>query len=199
MKQMWDKKILVKLIEDETKITVDDALSDTSKNPVQNKVIYTALSGKQDSLPDTTEQEGKFLGVDENGDLAWANAGGSKKYLHTIKVQNFGYAYVVSTSNTEINSVSAFATFLYDNNYRASNALLTANLASYLECSGATFTLKRIYGFYSENGTTLSRLSNTNKITATTDGSTVSFSIQNDNVSESVSSMFQVTDFVQEL
>lgn len=28
-------------------ITVDDALSHTSTNPVQNKVIYTALSGKQ--------------------------------------------------------------------------------------------------------------------------------------------------------
>ena len=28
-------------------ITVDDAISSTSTNPVQNKVIYTALSGKQ--------------------------------------------------------------------------------------------------------------------------------------------------------
>ena len=29
-------------------ITVDSAISSTSENPVQNKVIYTALSGKQD-------------------------------------------------------------------------------------------------------------------------------------------------------
>lgn len=29
-------------------ITVDSAISNTSENPVQNKVIYTALSGKQD-------------------------------------------------------------------------------------------------------------------------------------------------------
>lgn len=32
-------------------ITVDDALSDTSENPVQNKVIYNALGGKLDVIP----------------------------------------------------------------------------------------------------------------------------------------------------
>ena len=32
-----------------TNITVDSALSSSSENPVQNKVIYTALSGKADS------------------------------------------------------------------------------------------------------------------------------------------------------
>ena len=31
-------------------VTVDSALSGTSTNPVQNKVIYTALSGKQDKI-----------------------------------------------------------------------------------------------------------------------------------------------------
>lgn len=33
-------------------ITVDDAISSTSTNPVQNKVIYTALSGKQATISD---------------------------------------------------------------------------------------------------------------------------------------------------
>lgn len=32
------------------KITIDSALSDTSENPVQNKVIKSAIDGKQDTL-----------------------------------------------------------------------------------------------------------------------------------------------------
>ena len=31
-------------------VTIDSALSGTSTNPVQNKVIYTALAGKQDKI-----------------------------------------------------------------------------------------------------------------------------------------------------
>lgn len=36
--------------EDSSALTVDSALSSTSENPVQNKVIYNALAGKQDTL-----------------------------------------------------------------------------------------------------------------------------------------------------
>lgn len=34
----------------DTKYTIDSTLSSTSTNPVQNKVVYTALAGKQDKL-----------------------------------------------------------------------------------------------------------------------------------------------------
>lgn len=34
----------------DTKYTIDSALSGTSTNPVQNKVIYTALQNKQDKI-----------------------------------------------------------------------------------------------------------------------------------------------------
>ena len=34
----------------DTKYTIDSTLSGTSTNPVQNKVIYTALQGKQDKI-----------------------------------------------------------------------------------------------------------------------------------------------------
>lgn len=76
-------------------ITVDDAMSDTSTNPVQNKVITAALGDKQDtlvsgtniktvnsnsllgsgnididSLPDQTGQSGKFLTTDGT-DASW--------------------------------------------------------------------------------------------------------------------------------
>ena len=37
----------------ETTIEIDDALSETSENPVQNKVITQALNGKQDNLTET--------------------------------------------------------------------------------------------------------------------------------------------------
>jgi len=93
----------VYIITDETDveaITVDSALSSTSEHPVQNKVIYTALQGKQDtlvsgtniktvngtsllgtgnvaidSLPSQTGQSGKFLTT--NGTTAsWATVSG---------------------------------------------------------------------------------------------------------------------------
>lgn len=76
-------------------ITVDDAMSDTSTNPVQNKVITAALGDKQDTLvsgtniktvnsnsllgsgnididalPDQTGQSGKFLTTDGT-DASW--------------------------------------------------------------------------------------------------------------------------------
>ena len=34
----------------DTKYTIDSTLSSTSTNPIQNKVVYTALQGKQDKL-----------------------------------------------------------------------------------------------------------------------------------------------------
>lgn len=36
-------------------ITVDDTLSDTSTNPVQNKAVTTAINSKQDTITDTTD------------------------------------------------------------------------------------------------------------------------------------------------
>jgi hypothetical protein len=38
-------------------VTIDTALSSTSTNPVQNKVINTALAGKQNTLTEMTEAE----------------------------------------------------------------------------------------------------------------------------------------------
>ena len=38
-------------------VTIDTALSSTSTNPVQNKVVNTALAGKQNTLTEMTEQE----------------------------------------------------------------------------------------------------------------------------------------------
>lgn len=48
-------------------ITVDSALSDTSENPVQNKVIYDALDDKADKVTSATNND--FATLDTNGNL----------------------------------------------------------------------------------------------------------------------------------
>lgn len=54
-------------------VTVDSALSDTSKNPVQNKVVKAAIDNKQEKLPDGAT--GLFLKKTANG-VAWARPSG---------------------------------------------------------------------------------------------------------------------------
>ena len=49
--------------------TVDAALSETSENPVQNKVIAEALTGKV-SVSQGTANAGKFLIVGSDGNVA---------------------------------------------------------------------------------------------------------------------------------
>ncbi|MEE3458251.1 MAG: hypothetical protein VZQ75_00180 [Candidatus Faecousia sp.] len=50
-------------------VTVDAALSETSENPVQNKVIAEALTGKV-SVSQGTANAGKFLIVGSDGMVA---------------------------------------------------------------------------------------------------------------------------------
>lgn len=53
-------------------ITVDDAISSTSENPVQNKVIYNALQSKQNALTTTSVVDGvidKVIGFDSLGEI----------------------------------------------------------------------------------------------------------------------------------
>ncbi len=48
-------------IDVQTALTVDDALSETSTAPVQNKVVTAALNAKQDTLSDTNRLNGAFI------------------------------------------------------------------------------------------------------------------------------------------
>lgn len=50
-------------------VTVDAALSETSENPVQNKVIAEALTGKV-SVSQGTANAGKFLIVGSDGNVS---------------------------------------------------------------------------------------------------------------------------------
>lgn len=71
-----DKKKLDGIAKGATKITVDTALSSTSTNPVQNKVIYSALSGKAGTSVATTNTNGLMSSADKtklNGIATGAN------------------------------------------------------------------------------------------------------------------------------
>lgn len=71
-----DKKKLDGIATGATKITVDTALSSTSTNPVQNKVINSALSGKAGTSVATTNTNGLMSAADKtklNGIAAGAN------------------------------------------------------------------------------------------------------------------------------
>ena len=68
-------------------ITIDDQLSSTSENPVQNKVIYTALSNKVDAV------SGKGLSTNdytttEKTKLSGIATGAQVNVIETIKVNN---------------------------------------------------------------------------------------------------------------
>lgn len=60
-----DKKKLDGIAEGATKIKVDTALSNTSTNPVQNKVIHSALSGKAGTSVATTSANGLMSAADK--------------------------------------------------------------------------------------------------------------------------------------
>lgn len=57
-------------------ITVDDALSEISENPVQNKVIKSEIDKKIEK-PTTQGTEGKVLKLDENLEPTWGEGGGN--------------------------------------------------------------------------------------------------------------------------
>ena len=57
-------------------VTVDAAITEGGTNPVQGGAIFTALAGKQATLPSfTSEDAGKVLGIDEHGALEWKTLG----------------------------------------------------------------------------------------------------------------------------
>ena len=136
MKQMWDKKVLVEVIHKESpKVEVDSELSETSENPVQNKVITEALG---EVLPDTTGQTDKFLKVGSEG-LEWAEAGGNKKYIHYIHGYKNGTVEIgctlITDSSTPLSTPTLLGNYLYSkglisnsNNAPASGLYIESNV-----------------------------------------------------------------------
>ena len=158
-------------INSQAAIVVDAALSSTSENPVQNKVIYTALQGKQDALTiDATPTSGstnpvqsggvytalqnkleevvaanvdsesatsgQVLTADGSGGASWqtpqSSGGGTQLYLHTLQFNTDPYRimsmYIITTTNTIINSVSSLC-----NTFRTPTAIAAKLLLNYDE------------------------------------------------------------------
>jgi len=86
-------------------ITIDSALDATSENPVQNKVIVTALSGKQDTISDlATIRSGAALGATavQPGSLAAVATTGSYNDLSNKPS--------IPTKTSDLTNDSGFAT-----------------------------------------------------------------------------------------
>ena len=110
--------------EDSSALTVDSSLSSTSENPVQNKVIYNALAGKQDTLPAGTT--GQYLQKTANG-VAWAavsalpsQTGNSGKFL-TTDGSLASWADAWNTNNLRFKKVVYYTNFT-NSNYLQANS-----------------------------------------------------------------------------
>ena len=73
-------------------LTVDDALSDTSTNPVQNKVVTGALKAKQNA-PSAAGTAGQVLGLDSNLNPVWVDqsGGGGGETWHEATLSEADY------------------------------------------------------------------------------------------------------------
>lgn len=100
-----------------TSITVDDTLNDTSENPVQNKIIYTALLKKQDVIDfsnsdvySSTQPNGVGIHLKASGVTAGtygpsANTTGSSVTIPKITVDSKGR--ITSAENTTFSNINA--------------------------------------------------------------------------------------------
>lgn len=100
-----------------TSITVDDTLNDTSENPVQNKVIYSALLNKQDKIDfdnsdvySSTQPNGVGVHLRTSGVTAGtygpsANTTGSSITIPKITVDSKGR--ITSAENTTFSNINA--------------------------------------------------------------------------------------------
>ena len=138
---MYANEELVKLIQENApEVEVDDSLSNTSENPVQNKVIYGALEEKQDLLP--TSVANKYLKTDANGDLEWGDASVSLYKHHitfktnrSMSIAGVTHYYTLQGNFTiETSSPTAYTatTFYNDRNnvlpFSNSNGLLASGI-----------------------------------------------------------------------
>lgn len=85
-----------------TKVTVDSSLSSTSTNPVQNKVINTALAGKAASghgHDAATTSAAGFMSADDKTKLDGITAG-ANKYTHPTYTEKSSGLYKVTVDGT---------------------------------------------------------------------------------------------------
>ena len=149
-----------------TTITVDDSLSSTSTNPVQNKVINTALGNKVDKVSGkglstndyTTAEKEKLAGIAEG---ATANVGTiTGVSVNGTSVATSGVANITSLpasilSGTIKNGVTATTQAAGDNSTKvATTAFVGTAIANALaEITGIKFEIVQTLPATGENGT----------------------------------------------
>lgn len=120
-----DKAKLNGIAKGATKITVDTALSNTSTNPVQNKVIYSALSGKAGTSVAATNKNGLMSAADKTK-LNGIATGANKTIVDTTLSDSSTNPVQNKAVKTELDK-KADKTAL-DNKFDKSGGTLTGNL-----------------------------------------------------------------------
>lgn len=179
MKRMWTQKEIEDIASGSApQIEVDDALSNTSENPVQNKVINEAILG---GLPDPLEQEGKVLGLDESGKLSWVEGGGidEENTFIVLNITKDSYTFdvgiIIPRKATKYN-IDDIKDYLHQNHSTSSARLkFTTSFLPFFQCSTNNIGFYADAGLYSADGSTISLYGwVVNAVTLTTDGSTIS-------------------------
>lgn len=101
-------------------VTVDSALSSTSTNPVQNKVINTALSGKVDKVTGKGLSTNDFTTAEKNK-LAGIATGAEVNVIDSVSVNgsalpitNKAVDITVPTKTSDLTNDAEFVTVSYD-------------------------------------------------------------------------------------
>lgn len=160
-----------------TAVTVDSALSSSSTNPVQNKVINTALgnkvekvSGKGLSTNDyTTTEKNKLAGIDE-GANAYTLPTAAKDVLGGVKTSSTVTSASGYTACPIISGIPYYKNTTYSVATASANGLMSKEDYSKLAAFGAasTYALKTdITGMYKYKGSvaTVSNLPSTGNTT----------------------------------
>lgn len=69
-------------------VTIDDTISDTSKNPVQNKAVFAALNQKADKTVATTDTNGLMSAEDKAKLDGISDSGGGGEEIKTLTSEN---------------------------------------------------------------------------------------------------------------
>ena len=122
-------------------LTIDATPTSGSTNPVQSGGVYTALQNKLEevvaaNVDSESATSGQVLTADGSGGASWqtpqSSGGGTQLYLHTLQFNTDPYRimsmYIITTTNTIINSVSSLC-----NTFRTPTAIAAKLLLNYDE------------------------------------------------------------------
>ena len=145
-----------------TAVTVDSALSSSSENPVQNKVINTALGNKVDKVSGkglstndyTTTEKNKLAGIDE-GANAYTLPTAAKDVLGGVKTSSTVSSASGYTACPIISGIPYYKNTTYNAATTSANGLMSKEDKTKLDAFGAasTYALKTdITGMYKYKG-----------------------------------------------